>query len=294
VTLASRRGQTNIERRGNHRKTACLWHPEVLVFPALLGFWVQRDCFFRLILYFFLDSFVDWPLNGTRPLRRISSGFLEATPTGDSKNPTLSTVATEINARDVVRCRHCLMVQFRTLSDFCRRCAQPLPSPPRLDAPVNGELHGLRSALAGSVPFSADRGLSGDGLRLRGKTARELTIGRKLRELREQKHLTQQEMAVRAGVPRTYISRIENARLLPGPLMLHRIADALSVAMLDLLPHNQNGNGHLDGVEDSYWAELAHHLSHLRSEQILLVLAHARSLVGEDKSQGLEAQLVAS
>ena len=130
-------------------------------------------------------------------------------------------------------------------------------------------------------------------LQLRGKTAREFTTGRRLRELRELKHLTQQEMAVRAGVPRTYISRIENARLLPGPLMLHRIADALSVAMLDLLPHSQNGNGHLNGVEDSYWAELVHHFFHLRSEQILLVLAHARSLAGEDKSQGLEAQLVA-
>ena len=186
------------------------------------------------------------------------------------------------------------MVQFRTLSDFCRRCAQPLPSPPRLDAPVNGELHGLRSALAGSVPFSADRGLSGDGLRLRGKTARELTIGRKLRELREQRHLTQQEMAGKAGVPRTYISRIENARLLPGPLMLRRIADALAVEILDLLPQSNNGNHPGDPVQEALWEPFAKLFLQLGSqEEMSRVVSFARSLVAEGRREHVDAHLVA-
>ncbi|MBI1955174.1 MAG: helix-turn-helix domain-containing protein [Acidobacteria bacterium] len=206
----------------------------------------------------------------------------------------MRTVAPEIQEREVVRCHRCQLVQFRTLSDLCRRCTYPLPPIPRWDAALAADTHRAPDQRTpNSAPFAADRSLARSDLQLRGKTAREFTIGRRLRELREQKHLTQQEMAVRAGVPRTYISRIENARLLPGPLMLHRIADALSVAMLDLLPHNQNGNGHLEGVADSYWTELVQHFSHLRSEQILLVLSHARSLVGEGKSQGLEAQLVA-
>lgn len=56
-----------------------------------------------------------------------------------------------------------------------------------------------------------------------------LAIGRQLRAVRNQRHLTQRELARRARVPRTYISRIENDKLLPGPLMLQRIADALEV-----------------------------------------------------------------
>ena len=36
--------------------------------------------------------------------------------------------AGEIAPREVVRCQECQLVQFRTASDLCRRCAQPLPS----------------------------------------------------------------------------------------------------------------------------------------------------------------------
>ena len=212
-------------------------------------------------------------------------------PAGDSKNPTLSTIATEIHAREVVRCRSCLLVQFRTLSDLCRRCAQALPSPPRLDAPVNGGLDGLRSTLAGATAITADRSLSGDGLRLRGKTAREFTIGRRLRELREQRSLTQQEMAVKAGVPRTYISRIENARLLPGPLMLRRIADALAVEILDMLPQSKNGNHHGDPELEALWEPFARHFLLLGPQEMSRVVSFARNLVDEGRTERAEAHL---
>ena len=118
----------------------------------------------------------------------------------------------------------------------------------------------------------------------RGKTARELTIGRKLRELREQRHLTQQEMAGKAGVPRTYISRIENARLLPGPVMLLRIADALSVTILDLLPQNKNGIGALETADDPYWTTFVSYFSQLRTADMAYIVSHARHLAEQDKT----------
>ncbi|MBI4459636.1 MAG: helix-turn-helix transcriptional regulator [Acidobacteria bacterium] len=180
------------------------------------------------------------------------------------------------------------------MSDLCRRCAFPLPTIPKWDpAPAADARPAFRHKTSESVLMAAGRGLGSSDLQLRGKTAREFTIGRRLRELREQRHITQQDMALRAGVPRTYISRIENARLLPGPLMLNRIADALSVGMLDLLPRDGNGNGHLGGAEDSYWAELVRGISCLRSEQLVLVLAHARQLAEEGKAHPQEAQLAA-
>ena len=136
-----------------------------------------------------------------------------------------------------------------------------------------------------------------DSTQPRGKTTRELTIGRKLRELREQRHLTQQDMACRAGVPRTYISRIENARLLPGPLMLGRIATALDVAILELLPPNRNGNGHPDAPaveEGPFWEELMANFSLLSPEEMSRAVFFARSLADQSEQHVLVPELAAS
>jgi len=198
-----------------------------------------------------------------------------------------------------VRCRRCLLVQFRTISDLCRRCSYSLPPVPRLDvAPKNGRLSFVPPNGSGPVPFSPDRHPQVDSSQPRGKTTRELTIGRRLRELREQRHLTQQDMAGRAGVPRTYISRIENARLLPGPMMLNRIAGALDVAILELLPSNRNGNGngngHLSAEDASFWTELVEHFSQLSPEEMSRALFLARSLAEQSASHDLVPELVAS
>lgn len=143
-------------------------------------------------------------------------------------------------------------------------------------------MHGVGSRINGGNHFAANHALDGSGLQPRGKTARELTIGRKLRELREERHLTQQEMAGKAGVPRTYISRIENARLLPGPVMLRRIADALAVAILDLLPQNNNGSGAPDLADENYWASFVSYFSQLRPNDMAYVISQVRAMLEED------------
>lgn len=188
-------------------------------------------------------------------------------------------------------------MQFRTVSDNCRRCDFSLPPAPRLEAvPQNGRLRVVAPGSSGAVPFSPERHSQSDSSQPRGKTTRELTIGRKLRELREQRHLTQQDMAGRAGVPRTYISRIENARLLPGPLMLSRIASALDVAILELLPANRNGNGngHPGAEETLYWNELAEHFSRLSPEEMSRAMFFAHALADQSASRELVPELAAS
>ena len=165
---------------------------------------------------------------------------------------------------------------------------------PRLEAvPQNGRLSLVPQRSSGPVPFSPDRNPQPDSFQPRGKTTRELTIGRKLRELREQRHLTQQDMAVRAGVPRTYISRIENARLLPGPLMLGRIASALEVAILELLPQNKNGHGH-PAEEPAFWNELVENFSLLGPEEVSRVMFLARTMAEQPVSHDFVPELVAS
>jgi uncharacterized paraquat-inducible protein A len=44
-----------------------------------------------------------------------------SSPLWHSHNPMATTLA-PVNAREVVRCDHCLLVQFRTANNNCRRC----------------------------------------------------------------------------------------------------------------------------------------------------------------------------
>jgi len=65
------------------------------------------------------------------------------------------------------------------------------------------------------------------------------TIGRRIREIRKQRNLTQRELADRIGLNFTYLSRIENDRLdadqTPREDTLKKIAQALNADVDDLL-----------------------------------------------------------
>ncbi len=164
-----------------------------------------------------------------------------------------------------------------------------MPTPVVFEASSQDGFDASSEGANASGSFSSDRGAQRNSLQPRGKTVRELTIGRKLRELREERNLTQQEMAGKAGVPRTYISRIENARLLPGPVMLYRIADALSVEILDLLPSGNNGAGQGEMGDEPFWAPFVGYFAQLRPDDMAYVLAHAKSLAegSEHESDGI-------
>ena len=56
-----------------------------------------------------------------------------------------------------------------------------------------------------------------------------------MRRLRQQKGLTQEELAFEAEIDLTYMGGIERGRRNPSPLVMARIADALSVPLPKLL-----------------------------------------------------------
>lgn len=58
----------------------------------------------------------------------------------------------------------------------------------------------------------------------------------RLRELRQQRGLTQQELAERADLTATYLSRLESAGAAPGIDLVDRLATALGTTVHDLLP----------------------------------------------------------
>lgn len=61
-------------------------------------------------------------------------------------------------------------------------------------------------------------------------------IARKIKQIRETKKLSQEELADRAELYRTYVGHIENGRYSPSGYVLYKIAQALKVSSKELLP----------------------------------------------------------
>jgi len=68
------------------------------------------------------------------------------------------------------------------------------------------------------------------------------TFGGRVRDIRRQKGLSQEELARRAKIDRTYIGGIERGERNAGIKNVHRIADALGVPAMELF-RDGGGNG---------------------------------------------------
>ena len=69
---------------------------------------------------------------------------------------------------------------------------------------------------------------------IRAPTPQQM-LGLRVKELRALQELTQEELADRCGVFRTYMSRIESGRANPTLTMLHTLAQGLEVVVTELL-----------------------------------------------------------
>jgi len=125
----------------------------------------------------------------------------------------MATTLAPVDSREVVRCDHCHLVQFRTTNNLCRKCRTSLdedsPEPILLEAPPV------------AVPTSGNHS--------------HLQIAAAIRMLRQKSGLSQRQLALRMSVPRTYVSKIENEKAVPTLSSLERLASALEVGVADLL-----------------------------------------------------------
>jgi transcriptional regulator with XRE-family HTH domain len=162
-----------------------------------------------------------------------------------------------VEQREVLRCDHCSLVQFRTANSMCRRCHKGL----EIDLP---EPEPVPLAL---VPQQQER----EG---------GLQIATAVRELRHVRNLSQRQLAARMGVPRTYISKIENGKAMPTLSSLDRLARALKVDIGALL--RDASTRHRDEAavltSDPFLAEIAAFVSQLDSLQKSIFLNHVREL----------------
>ncbi len=125
----------------------------------------------------------------------------------------MATTLATVEAREVLRCEHCTLVQFRTVNSLCRRCHKPL------------EIEEPEPQLPQLVVASASNAADPD----------EINVARAVRDIRQARGLSQRQLAGRMQVPRTYISKIENAKAMPTLSSLARLATALEVDICALL-----------------------------------------------------------
>jgi len=124
----------------------------------------------------------------------------------------MATSILSVEAREVVRCEFCRLMQYRTSNSLCRRCHRPLD----VEEPI---------PLAPQLVESQVAGCSEAGLQ----------VATQVREIRRFRHLSQRQLASRMQVPRTYISKIENGKAIPTLGSLERLAEALDVDVSKLV-----------------------------------------------------------
>jgi transcriptional regulator with XRE-family HTH domain len=164
-----------------------------------------------------------------------------------------------VEQREVLRCDHCSLVQFRTSSAMCRKCRKPL------DVEVPEPVAAPALLL---VPPAAPSGDSG------------LQVATAVRDLRRVRNLSQRQLAGRMNVPRTYISKIENGKAMPTLSSLERLARALQVDISALLRDAKTRHKDEAAVllTDPFLAEIAQFCSQLDALQKSIFLNHVREL----------------
>lgn len=170
----------------------------------------------------------------------------------------MATTVVSVEAREVLRCESCKLVQYRTINSLCRRCHKPLDAEePERVGPVAVGIHAVEPA--------AEAGLQ---------------VAGQVRQTRRLRHMSQRQLASRMQVPRTYISKIENGKAIPTLGSLERLATALGVEMRQLVrdARSRREDEVAEILENPLLAEIAEALPHLDALHRTLILGQVRDL----------------
>lgn len=96
-------------------------------------------------------------------------------------------------------------------------------------------------------------------------------LGTRLRELRQKQHMTQEQLAERAGLHPTYVAKIEAGLRLPSLDALDRLAAAVNVPMARIVEAMDEPAGPLPPLEDRLIEELVALLQGSSTHQICFV-----------------------
>jgi len=170
----------------------------------------------------------------------------------------MATTLAPVDSREVLRCDHCHLVQFRTNNNLCRKCHLSLEPDPEPE-PILAE------------PTPVPMGSGG-----------QVQIALAIRSLRQRNGLSQRQLALKMQVPRTYVSKIENDKATPTLSSLERLAKALEISVCELLEcstHNPARQADIDALmADDFIAELAPFITKLDAMQRSSFLTQVREL----------------
>src|ERR1700693_4940035 len=162
--------------------------------------------------------------------------------------------------REVIRCKTCGLVQYRTRTGNCRRCVRALPQ--RLEflipppAPPEEE-----AAEPTSEKFVKQETVE--------------NIGQRIRQLRESRAMTQSQLQSRSKVSRSYLSRIESGQMTPSLGTLEKISEALNVGLNRFFIPESDGEALL---EDPFIQGLRPFLRQLDWEQWQSILKRLQAI----------------
>src|SRR5690349_9344261 len=170
----------------------------------------------------------------------------------------MATTLAPVDSREVVRCDHCHLVQFRTNNNNCRRCRTSLDNEPE---PV--------VVAPEAAPAISDN-----------SSRQQIQIALAIRSLRRRSGLSQRQLAGRMQVPRTYVSKIENEKATPTLSSLERLARALEVTVAELLSGGERNRQEeiMELMKDLFIAEMMPFVSWLNGMQWSSILTQVRDL----------------
>src|SRR3984957_18633485 len=162
--------------------------------------------------------------------------------------------------REVIRCKTCGLVQYRTRTGNCRRCVRALPQrleflipPPAAAEETNAEATPEKFANRETVE----------------------NIGQRIRQLRESRAMTQSQLQSRSKVSRSYLSRIESGQMTPSLGTLEKISEALNVGLNRFFIPESDGEALL---EDPFIQGLRPFLRQLDWEQWQSILKRLQAI----------------
>ena len=162
--------------------------------------------------------------------------------------------------REVIRCKTCGLVQYRTRTGNCRRCVRALPQ--RLEFMI-------------PPPAPAEEAAVEPASRKLVNQQTVENIGQRIRQLRESHSMTQSQLQSRSKVSRSYLSRIESGQMTPSLGTLEKISEALNVGLNRFFIPESDGEALL---EDSFIQGLRPFLRQLDWEQWQSILKRLQAI----------------
>lgn len=162
--------------------------------------------------------------------------------------------------REVIRCKMCGLVQYRTRAGNCRRCVRLLP--PKVEF-----------LIPPPAPPEVEEEQPGYEKWPNRETVEN--IGQRIRQLRESRAMTQSQLQARSRVSRSYLSRIESGQMTPSLGTLEKISEALGVGLNRFFIPESNGEALL---EDPFIQGLRPFLRQLDWEQWQSILKRLQAI----------------